>query len=127
MNKPVNIRLVTNPNKKLACQFFTAIRLYDEKKFYIGAIHDIWLMKVQYGRARVVDLRKITIDQVNDWVGYLDNGHDGESTRRNLRRLYGKKDTNPLLNWVLYTWEERFLLPSFFPVDAELPLNHTAT
>jgi hypothetical protein len=113
----INTRFTTNWNGKLACQYFTTIRLYNEAKYQHELLHDIWFKNEHFGRARVVDTRKITIDQVNDWMGFLDTGYDGKKTQQILRRMYGKMKQPVLLHWVMFRWEERYLVPQFISND----------
>lgn len=84
----------TNWNGKLWTSCFTTIRLYNPKKYYVGATFEIWQNKSFLHKAIVMDVKKIQMSQLSDWICYLDTGYNAEETRNVLKTMY--KDNKEL-------------------------------
>lgn len=125
-NVVLNTRFSTNWNNKLYAEYFTTLRLYNMKKYYPGAVHDIWLKNMQLGRAIVIDHKNLTIDQVNDWIGYLDTGYHAKKTQDILHKMYKKMKQPVHLSWAMFHWQERYLVPTFETNDLITPKEQVA-
>jgi len=83
----------TNWNHKLDCDFFTTLRL--SGRFQIGQVVEVWEKKTFRGAYRIVGKKRLAnISQINDWMGYLDTGYNGEKTQEIIRTMYPK-----ITNW----------------------------
>lgn len=120
-----NTRFSQNWNGKLSGSSFTTIRLYDEKKYAVGTVHEIWFNDKQLGKARVVGMRKMMSSKMNEWIARLDTGYSLAETHRLFGRMYkNKRPANGELvfSWVLFEWTERYVKPmdAFFGMDIEI-------
>lgn len=61
-----------NRNNKLNCEVFTIIRLHNPKKYCVGIVMSVYLKGIWKGDVRVMDVRTITPDQINNYISYLD-------------------------------------------------------
>jgi hypothetical protein len=94
-----------NWNNKLACPYFTTIRLHDPKRFYVGAEFDIVLQKKTLKGARIIDVRSFTIDRINDFISYLDSGLNAGDLTIMLQTMYKNycvNWNNQLLDFILF-------------------------
>jgi len=95
MTTPLNFH--TNWNGKLTNGAFTTIRMWNPSRYAPGVIFDIRLtdkdghVKINYGEAAVVDIRKIKIHQINEFIARLDTGYSAEETRNILKTMYKNK------------------------------------
>lgn len=109
----INTRFANNWNGKLSCSSFTTIRLYNESTYATDSIHEIFYKDLHVGRARVIDMKKLPIDRISDWIGFLDTGYSGAETQRILRTMYKKKEGEELLlSFVLFKWVKRYVEPA---------------
>lgn len=90
------IEFSDNSNGKLNCNSFTVIRLHDPRKYCVGAVKQIYLKGVWKGNAKIIDLRALTLDQLNPFITKLDSGLMPEQYRRFLRERYKNR---PGVNW----------------------------
>lgn len=79
-----------NWNNKLDCKAFTTLRL--SNRFYVGDEIIVKLKSVVKGRAKVIGKRYFGIDEINDYIGYLDTGYSGEETKDILKKMYPEAD-----------------------------------
>lgn len=94
----------TNWNKKLECDYFTTLRLYNLKKFQKGKILAVTGPKNIAFDAEIVDVKNVSVNTISDWMAYLDTGYSAEETKTILRTMYKNKfpnATNIELNYVL--------------------------
>jgi hypothetical protein len=86
-----------NWNGKLSNSAFTTLRLWNPSKYDTGVIFDILLTdrsdKVQtmYGEAAVADVKKLKINQINEFIARLDTGYSAEETINILKTMYKNK------------------------------------
>lgn len=82
-----------NWNNKLHCNYFTTLRLYNEKKYFVGNKLAVDLNMEQLKVAEVVGHKKILITDINDFIAGLDTGYTVTETVNILKRMY------PKANW----------------------------
>lgn len=88
------LKFSTNWNGKLWTDFFTTLRLFNEKKYFVGGKFEIWQGQSYLHKAIVVEVRKIKMSQLNDWICYLDTGYGLAETQNILKKMY--KENNEL-------------------------------
>ena len=91
-----------NWNKKLDCSHaFTTLRLRNDNKYKVGAEFYINLKSERHninkGVARVVDIKHLKINQLNNFISFLDTGYNVSECRRMLETMY--KNSMPTINW----------------------------
>lgn len=86
-----NLEFTTNWNNKLNCKSFTTIRLHNPVKYCIGATFKVYLKGVYKGCAKVLDVKRFTIKDINNYVSYLDTGYSPDECRRIIKEMYKKK------------------------------------
>lgn len=82
-----------NWNKKLECDFFTTLRLYNPEKYNVGAQLIIEMKAEQKKIATVIAHKKIMLADINEFIAGLDTGYSVEECKNILRRMY------PKANW----------------------------
>jgi hypothetical protein len=96
MNNP-KIKFIKNWNNKLNCNYFTTIRLYNNKKFYyyeknLAKEFDVLVKNKLYCKAI---LRKVSIQTLRDIISsilvYLDSGLNKIDFYNLMCRFYGEK------------------------------------
>ncbi len=85
-----------NWNKKLSCNCFTSLRLYNPVRFFPGAIFEIILQegKTEPKRicnAKIMFCHKIKISDLSETQCYLDTGYGKSETTAILKRMYKNK------------------------------------
>ena len=75
-----------NWNGKLNNECFTTIRL--SGRFNVGMIIDIELKGRSMGPAKVLDRKRLTLDQINDWMAFLDTDYPAKECRDILKRMH---------------------------------------
>lgn len=96
------INFNTNWNNKTDCKYFTTLRL--SSRFLKGQIYELNVKGGTGGHVEVIDIRMITLAEINDWIAYLDTSYDAEETRGILRTMYKKKNINwetKKISWIL--------------------------
>jgi hypothetical protein len=82
----------TNWNNKLDCKCFTTIRLFNQSKHFRGNQFDVFLQKKFKGKAIVLGITIAKLEQLNDYVCYLDTGYNRLETIGILRKIYPRID-----------------------------------
>lgn len=83
-----------NWNNKLNCKAFTSIRVSeayqagDQYKIILRESKDIHVM----GVAEVISVRDFYIEQLNEFMSYLDTGYSVEQCEQIIRRMHPKVD-----------------------------------
>ncbi len=98
------LKFSTNWNEKLFTDHFTTIRLYNPRKYSVGAKFDLYLKTIFMGEVEVIAHRQISVGKINDWIAYLDTGYDAAETQKILLTMYKNIDNfglNTSLSWVL--------------------------
>jgi len=79
-----------NWNNKLNCKAFTSIRVSDY--YSLGYTYKVILRQGKeesvMGMAVVVDVREFYLDQLNEFMSYLDTGYDVEKCRGIILRMH---------------------------------------
>lgn len=107
-----------NWNTKLRCRNFTTIRLRDDTKYFKGARLAITLQNYQKGVAKVIDVKTMTLDRINEWIARLDTGYSAQECREKIKTMYKNV---PLIDWktqelvyVLLEWENQEGMDNLF-------------
>lgn len=90
MSKDI-INFSTNWNNKVACNYFTTIRLKNCKKYEIGKTYEIHLQGKFLKHALIEDIKTIKLADVNEFIGGLDTGYSAHETKEIMKRMYGNK------------------------------------
>lgn len=85
-----------NWNNKLNCSSFTTIRLHNPRKYCVDAVMSVYLKGIWKGDAKVIDVKTISLDQVNNYISLLDLGLPPDRAKETIRSLYKKQ---PYVNW----------------------------
>ncbi|MFR9165016.1 MAG: ASCH domain-containing protein [Dysgonomonas sp.] len=107
-----------NWNNKLRCRCFTTLRLRNDEKYYKGARFEVSMSGYPKGKAKVVDIKIIKLNQINEWIARLDTGYSARETKDILKKMYKNK---PYINWdtqelsyALLAWENQEKMQSLF-------------
>lgn len=87
------IKFSSNWNNKLDCQVFPTFRV-KSKKFQVGNIYRIWQGKTYKGRARIMAINVIKLDQVSDTIALLDTGYTKKEFIEMVSKMYKNFDFN---------------------------------
>lgn len=85
------IKFSYNWNNKLSNKAFTTLRLHNTYKYQRGGRYEIELQGEVLGVATIVDIRKIKIACLNDFVAYLDTGYNAVDAVNLLQTMYKAK------------------------------------
>jgi hypothetical protein len=88
-----------NWNKKLEGNCFTTLRLSD--KYPPGTIVEVSCKTVKPFVARVVDRKKLTKPDLNEWICRLDTGYSRDETLEILHRMYPASHLKTPIYWHL--------------------------
>lgn len=79
-----------NWNNKLNCKAFTSIRISDY--YTVGYQYKVTLKSgkesTELGTAIVVSVREFWLDQLNEFISYLDTGYDVDQCREVILRMH---------------------------------------
>ena len=107
-----------NWNSKLRCRNFTTLRLRNDGKYHKGARFEVSMQGYPKGKAKVVDVKIIKLDQINEWIARLDTGYSAQETKDIIKKMYKDK---PCINWetqellyVLLAWENQEAMQTLF-------------
>lgn len=92
-----------NWNNKLDCKGFTTLRL--SNRFKPDQEYRIMLKGVRVCDARVVDVKRFLLHEINDWIAYIDTGYDANECKEIIKKMYKKYDINwrtKKLCWILF-------------------------
>lgn len=85
------IKFSQNWNNKLDCNCFTTIRLFS-KKYIKNKTFEIVLKDKVLFQAESVEVYKISIDKLNDYICFLDTGYSKEETIEIFKKMYSSVD-----------------------------------
>jgi len=92
-----------NWNNKLDCKAFTTLRLSD--RFSVGDKVQINLKKKEHSKGIIIDKRIIVLDNINNYIAYIDTGYDKEECKEILKKMYKNKDidweTKPIFFYLI--------------------------
>lgn len=110
-----------NWNTKLRGKSFTTIRLRNDAKYYKGAVLSVALQNYPKGKAKVIDVKYLTIDKISEWIARLDTGYSAKECKDLIKAMYKNK---PLINWqtqqlayVLLAWENQEGMDNLFKTE----------
>lgn len=78
----------TNWNNKLDCKCFTTIRIYNVSKHFRGNQFEVFCKRKFKMKAIVLGTIITKLDQLSDYVCYLDTGYNKEETTAILKKMY---------------------------------------
>lgn len=100
----IDIKFSNNWNKKLDCNAFTTIRLYNLHKHFKGQSVRILLKDQFVSDGFIQEVSTFYLDQINEFVAFLDTGYSAEETKNIIRRMYPAVDfKKQLLALILIT------------------------
>ena len=82
----------TNWNNKLDCKCFSAIRIYNPTKHFKNNLFEIYLQRKYKGKAVVLGVIKTYLDQLSDYICYLDTGYNKAETVELIQKMYKSKN-----------------------------------
>ena len=88
----IDVKFSYNWNKKLDCHAFTTIRLYNPQKHFKGQAVRILLNDKYLTDGFIYDVSVFKIDQLNDFMAYVDTGYSAEEAKKILYKMYSKVD-----------------------------------
>lgn len=89
-----NLDFSYNWNNKLNGKYFTTIRLHNPLKYCVGNILKVTLKLQPRGRVKILRVKTMTIDQINDYIACLDTGYQAEECKKFLKGMYKNKGIN---------------------------------
>ena len=98
---------------KLNNRAFSSIRLYNPRKYKVGDVHQVMLKKkdgmvTDYGRAKIVEARKIYGHQLDNCITMLDTGYMLDDFMKLLQKFYpGKNIKQTAFSYVFYRYLEQ--------------------
>jgi hypothetical protein len=107
--KDMRLDFSYNWNSKLNGKAFTSIRLWNENKYEVGNVYEIRLGNTKKGIARLVSLKRIRLDQINDHIALLDTGYRANECREMIKTMYKNKRIdwdNQYLAYCLFEYVE---------------------
>jgi hypothetical protein len=91
------IKFSYNWNNKLGNKAFTTIRIHNPKKYIVGNVYQIELNENPKGTAVLKSKRIIKIDQLNDFICYIDTGYNRQEAESIIQRMYKNMDLKSTL------------------------------
>ena len=86
------IEFTTNWNKKLQCNAFTTIRLFNPGKYRVNQVYRIVLKKNFIMQAAIVAVKPFMLHDLNDYIAYLDTGYNANECKLIIQRMYANID-----------------------------------
>lgn len=77
-----------NWNNKLNSHVHTTLRLWNPSKYHKGAKFEEFLNGQPIGSVLVVDVKKIKLTQVNDYIAGLDTGYLAAACQEMIKSMY---------------------------------------
>ena len=81
-----------NWNNKLDCKAFTTLRL--SSNYEIGDKLEIILKKEPKGHGEIVDIKKLKLSDINEWVARIDTGYSQKECQDILIKMYKNKNVD---------------------------------
>jgi len=88
MTKPKSLKYSYNWSEKLLCPIHTTIRLWNPAVYRKGMIFDEYLKNVFMGTVQVIDVKRIKLIQVNDYIAGLDTGYLAAACQEMIKEMY---------------------------------------
>jgi hypothetical protein len=111
------LEFTENWNGKLNCSTFTTMRLHNPQKYCGGAIKQIYLKGIWKGNAKVIDVKRIYLKDINLYVAKLDTGLPIDKCRDLLRNMHKKRPINwetQLIDLCLLEYQKESKEPTLF-------------
>jgi uncharacterized protein YqfB (UPF0267 family) len=90
-----DIRFSYNWNNKLAGKAFTTMRLRNDSRFRTGDLYEIWLRMGKQDKllcyATIIDIKHFRLDDLSEWMAYLDTGYSMTECKEIIRKMYKNK------------------------------------
>lgn len=86
-NHPI-LDFPTNFNGKLYCTVFTTIRLRNDQIYFPGALFEQTLKFKPSGIVEILEVKNFTLDQLNDFMSFIDLGLNKKEAVKILQREY---------------------------------------
>lgn len=86
------LKFTSNFNGKLGCRHFTTLRRWDETKFQLNYIYEVYLNDELLGTAQLIGIRKTQPSKLNEFVCRLDTGYGVEETQRMISKIYSSHE-----------------------------------
>ena len=83
-----------NWNHKLDCDAFTTIRIWQPEKYVMGEAYAIVINSELLSFAKIVEVKKFLLKDLNDWIALIDTGYKKEECEQIIRRMYKRVDFN---------------------------------
>lgn len=80
-----------NWNNKLNSPVHTTLRLWNPAIYFKGAKFEEFLNTESLGNVLVVDIKRIKLEQVNDYIAGLDTGYLAASCHEMIKQMYKNK------------------------------------
>lgn len=112
------IEFSKNWNGKLNGDSFTMMKLHDPVKYCVGAVKQIYLKGIWKGDARIIDVKRIRLSDINLFVSKLDMGLSAEDCRQAFRAMYKNRPVNwetQLIDLCLLEYLKESKEPGLFP------------
>ncbi|MCU0439195.1 MAG: hypothetical protein MUC49_14955 [Raineya sp.] len=92
-----------NWNKKLDCLSFTTFRIHNPSKYQKGKVYELYLKGEFLGLASILDIKKVKLSDVNEWIAQLDSGYNLQEFKNVVKRMYGSdaENENTLFDFIL--------------------------
>ncbi|GIW22567.1 MAG: hypothetical protein KatS3mg068_1574 [Candidatus Sericytochromatia bacterium] len=79
-----------NWNNKLNNNAFTTFRLHNPNKYKEGMVYKIYLKDKYLFDAKIIDIKVLKLDKINDFISYLDTGYSKEEFLNIIKKMYKK-------------------------------------
>jgi hypothetical protein len=79
-----------NWNNKLYCKAFTTLRL--SNRFDIADLIEVYSNGYKIGDAIIVDKKSFLLEDINNFISFLDTGYSVEECKKILKRMYKDAD-----------------------------------
>lgn len=89
--KDMRLDFSYNWNNKLNGKAFTSIRLWNENKYEVGNVYEIRLGNAKKGSARLISMKRIRLNQINDHIALLDTGYMANECVEIIKTMYKNK------------------------------------
>lgn len=91
----------SNWNHKLDCDYFTTIRLRNDKKYFVGRSVKVVLREgsrtIEKGSHTIVGIRNLLLSEIDDYTARLDTGYSAKECQDLIKAFY--KNSAPQINW----------------------------
>jgi len=81
-----------NWNNKIDCKAFTTLRLSNRNKYKIGELYQIYLKKTFVKNGIIVDIKVLSLNEINDYIAFLDTGYNRDECLTIIKRMYKNVD-----------------------------------